>query len=210
MQWNTILSFPIKWINSVSGFFQYFSQSLLLASAHSFVDEIYPIGASNQTYKTFPSAPFIGTDTPQSKSLVTALGFKPSSNHDLHCPYTLSFQSDLFFIKIQSSKNDWNSSNFRYQCLVSFKEGVFPVIDDFGSIRSIALWLVPHFSHWSPYDLSWSHLGHVPTTNLSGKNCFASSSKNCSLVISLKKLLLWRFIKKSEAVLWWTLADVLE
>ena len=150
MQWNTILSLPIKWINSVSLSFQYFFQSKLLLFAHCLVDEIYPIGASNHTYRTLPSESFNGTETPQSKSLVTALGFNPSSNHDLHWPYTFAFQSDLCFFKIQSSKKDWNSSNFKYQCLVFFKDGELPVIEDFGSIRSIALWLVPHFSHWSP------------------------------------------------------------
>ena len=86
MQWKTILSFPIKWISSVLSSFQYFSQFCLLSIAHSLVEEIYPIGASNQTYKTFPLESLTGTGTPQSKSLVTALGFRPSSNHDLHCP----------------------------------------------------------------------------------------------------------------------------
>ena len=66
----------------MSEFFQYGSQSLLLARAHSLVAEIYPIGASNQTYKTLFSASFSGTGIPQSKSLVIALGFKPSLIHD--------------------------------------------------------------------------------------------------------------------------------
>ena len=60
--------------------------------AHSFVAEIYPIGASNQTYNTLFSAPLIGTGIPQSKSLVIALGFNPSLIHDLTCPKTFVFQ----------------------------------------------------------------------------------------------------------------------
>ena len=46
------------------------------------VDEIYPIGASNQTYKTFPIASLMGTGIPQSKSLVIALGLSPSLIQD--------------------------------------------------------------------------------------------------------------------------------
>ena len=41
---------------------------------NSLVAEIYPIGASNHTYKTFPSASFTGTFTPQSRSRVMARG----------------------------------------------------------------------------------------------------------------------------------------
>ena len=69
------------------------------------VEDIYPIGASNQTYKTLPIASLIGTGTPQSKSLVTALGFSPSSNQDLHWPYTFGFQKFLFSSKIHFFKN---------------------------------------------------------------------------------------------------------
>ena len=79
-------------MSRVSLSFQYNSQSL---GRNSFVADIYPIGASNHTYNTFPSASFTGTGTPQSKSRVIARGCKPSplSNQLLHCPYTFDFQS---------------------------------------------------------------------------------------------------------------------
>src|SRR5690606_39815271 len=92
-QWKTILSLPIKWTSLVSLSFQFGCQSLPVFSAHSLVDEIYPIGASNQTYNFFPSAPSTGTSIPQYISRVTARGFNPSSNHDFTCPYTFDFQS---------------------------------------------------------------------------------------------------------------------
>ena len=50
--------------------------------AHSFVEEMYPIGASNHTYKTLFSPPFTGTGIPQSRSRVTARAFKPLSIQD--------------------------------------------------------------------------------------------------------------------------------
>jgi len=74
---------------------------LSFALAHSIVDEIYPIGASNQTYNTFPSSSSIFTGIPQSRSLVTALGFNPLSNHDLTCPTTFVFHLSLFSTVIQ-------------------------------------------------------------------------------------------------------------
>src|SRR5690606_40498067 len=99
-QWKTMLSFPIKCTSLVSWSFQYGVQSFTSLSAHSLVDEIYPIGASTHTYSTFPSAPSTGTGISQSKSRVTALGFSPSSSQDFSCPYTLDFQSFLCPSKI--------------------------------------------------------------------------------------------------------------
>src|SRR5690554_531198 len=145
--WNTILSFPIKCTNFVSSDFQYGSQSFPSLSAHSLVAEMYPIGASNQTYSTFPSAPSSGTGIPQSKSRVTALGCKPSSNQDLHCPCTLCFQSSLWSTKIHCTNHSWCSFNGKNQCFVDFSSGLFPVIALLGSIRSVALWEVPQLSH---------------------------------------------------------------
>jgi len=111
----------------------------LFSVAHSLVAEIYPIGASNQTYNTFPSAPSTGTGIPQSKSRVTALGLKPSSIQDFTCPKTFGFQSFLWPSKIHSFKNASCLSNGKNQCLVSFKEGTLPVIEDLGLIKSVAL-----------------------------------------------------------------------
>ena len=54
MQWNTTLSFPMKAIHCVPSSCQYsfhFS-GLPIRCAHSFVEEIYPRTASNQTYRT--------------------------------------------------------------------------------------------------------------------------------------------------------------
>src|SRR6056297_2960540 len=140
-----MLSFPMKWTIRVSSSFQYFSQS----SVSSLVAEMYPIGASNQTYSTLPSAPSTGTGTPQSRSRLTALGFSPWSIHDLHCPYTLGFHS-LCSSRIHcfSQGSYWSSG--RYQCLVSFTTGLLPLSLEVGSIRSVGLSEVPHCSHWSP------------------------------------------------------------
>ena len=100
---------------------------------------MYPIGASNQTYNTFPSAPSTGTGIPQSKSRVTALGRNPSSIQDFTCPYTFGFQSSLCPSKIHSFKNASCLSKGKNQCLVSFTVGTFPVIVDLGLIKSVAL-----------------------------------------------------------------------
>ena len=83
MQWKTMLSLPMKCTILVSGLFQYFSQS---SGRASIVLEMYPIGASNQTYSTLPSAPSTGTGIPQSRSRLTALGWRPPSSQDLHWP----------------------------------------------------------------------------------------------------------------------------
>src|SRR6187402_3485568 len=125
-QWNTILSFPIKCTSFVSSLFQYGSQSFPSLAAHSFVEEMYPIGASNQTYKTFPSAPSTGTGMPQSKSRVTALGFNPSSSHDLHWPKTFVFQSFAWSFKIHSFRKSSYLSKGKNQCFVLFMIGVSP------------------------------------------------------------------------------------
>lgn len=61
MQWKTILSLPMKCSNFVSSAFHHFSQ---LSGSNSIVFDIYPIGASNQTYSTFPFASGRGTGTP--------------------------------------------------------------------------------------------------------------------------------------------------
>ena len=55
-----------------------------LSGSSSLVLEMYPIGASNHTYKTFPSAPSTGTGIPQSRSRLTARGCKPMSSQLLH------------------------------------------------------------------------------------------------------------------------------
>ena len=83
MQWKTMLSLPMKWTRRVSLSFHHFSQS---SGNNSLVLLIYPIGASNQTYSTLPSAPSTGTGIPQSKSRLTARGCKPVSSQLLHCP----------------------------------------------------------------------------------------------------------------------------
>src|SRR5690606_9043765 len=107
-------------------------------------------GASNQTYSTFPSASFTGTGIPQSRSRVTARGRKPSSIQLLHWPSTLVFQSFLWSTKIHCFRKSSYSFKGRNQCFVSFKTGLFPEITLRGFIKSVALWLVPQFSHWSP------------------------------------------------------------
>src|SRR5574344_1984586 len=111
MQWKTILSLPIKCRSLVSSLFHHFSHSF---GNSSIVFEIYPIGASNQTYKTLPSAPSTGTGTPHSKSLLTARGCRPPSSQDLHCPYTFTFHS-LCCSRIQSLSQGSYWSNGRYQ-----------------------------------------------------------------------------------------------
>src|SRR5690554_5316302 len=166
-----MLSFPIKCTNFVSSSFQYGSQSFPSRAAHSFVEEMYPIGASNQTYSFFPSALSTGTSIPQSKSRVTARGFKPSSNQDFTCPYTLGFQSFWCETKIHSRKKASYSFRGKNQCLVALDTGLVPVMVDTGLIKSVALSEVPHFSHWSPYASSLPHFGQVPVTYRSAKNC---------------------------------------
>ena len=88
---------------------------------------MYPIGASNHTYKTFPLASLIGTGIPQSKSLVMALGFNPSFIHDFTWPNTLTFQSFFFSFKNHLFKNPSKLSSGRNQCLVFFNIGLFPL-----------------------------------------------------------------------------------
>ena len=70
------------------------------SKAHSLVAEMYPIGASNQTYRTLPEASTFfaratssGILTPQGKSLVTARSFNPSLNQLLVCASTFDFHS---------------------------------------------------------------------------------------------------------------------
>ena len=146
IQWNTILSLPMKCTILVSGSFHQVSQ---LSGSSSFVLEIYPIGASNQTYSTFPSAPSTGTGIPQSRSRLTARGCNPISSQLLHCPYTFGFHS-LCPSSIHWRRNGSHLSKGRYQCLVSFITGWLPLIADFGLIRSVGLKEVPQASHWSP------------------------------------------------------------
>src|ERR1700744_4831758 len=124
IQWNTMLSFPMKCTSRVSLSFQYFSQSLV----SSLVAEMYPMGASNHTYRTLPSAFGKGTFTPQSRSRVMARGCKPWLNHDLHCPNTLDFQS--VWELIYSSIWGCNLSKGRNQFLVSLNTGFSPLKAD--------------------------------------------------------------------------------
>src|ERR1041385_1140303 len=108
---------------------------------------MYPIGASNQTYNTFPSAPAIGTLTPQSRSRVIARGCKPSplSIQLLHCPYTLGFQ--LLCESMYALSFGDNLSKGKNQFFVCFRTGLLPLNVDFGSIRSVGFNDDPHFSH---------------------------------------------------------------
>ena len=97
-----------------------------------------------------PSSPSTLIGIPQSKSLVTALGFKPLSSQDLTCPVTLGFQSSLCSFVIQSVIKSSNSFKFIYQCLVSLRIGLEFEIVDFGFLSSSVLNVLPQFSHWSP------------------------------------------------------------
>src|SRR5579875_3195990 len=118
--------------------------------AHCFVALIYPIGASNQTYNTLPFASGKGTGTPQSRSLVTARGCKPLSSQLLHWPNTFVFQSWACSFNIQLRKKSSCLFKGRYQCLVNFFTGGFPLSVLTGLINSSGLKAVPQRSHWSP------------------------------------------------------------
>src|SRR5687767_7676205 len=108
------------------------------------------MGASNQTYNTFPSASFKGTFTPQSRSLVTALGCRPLSIQLLHCPSTFGFQSEPCSSTIYFLNQSSCLFKGRYQCLVFLFTGALPLSVLTGLISSSGLKEVPHFSHWSP------------------------------------------------------------
>src|SRR6185312_7394906 len=150
MQWKTILSLPIKCTSRVSLSYQYGFQSLPVSIDHCLVAEIYPIGASNHTYSTFPSASFKGTFTPQSRSRVTALGCRPPSIQLRHCPTTFARQSSLCPTRIHSRRNFSYLSSGRYQCRVLRFTGGLPLSVLCGSISISGLKDVPQFSHWSP------------------------------------------------------------
>ena len=109
--------------------------------------EIYPIGASNHTYKTLFLASSNGTGIPQSKSLVIALGFNPSLIHDLTCPKTFAFQLSLLSFKNHFFKKGSKLFNGRNQCFVFLSTGLFPLSFDFGFIKSVAFKLEPQLSH---------------------------------------------------------------
>ena len=159
-QWNTMLSFPIKWMREDSGSCQYAFQSFPLSAAHCFVAETYPMGASIHTYSFLPADPGIscGTSTPQSRSRVIARGCKPPSSHDLHWPITCVFQSAGSWCSTPSStpvstqvrNHDSYLSSGRYQCLVLRNSGLVPVMVDTGLISSSGLRDEPQRSHWSP------------------------------------------------------------
>src|SRR5690606_19653757 len=111
------------------------------------VAEIYPMGASNQTYSFLPAASSSGTSTPQSKSRVMERGCRPDFNQDWHWPNTFDFNTPFFPSFNQLSNQGCYLSNGRYQCLVSRNTGVLPLKVDFGLIRSVGFSEVPHFSH---------------------------------------------------------------
>ena len=108
---------------------------------------MYPIGASNHTYKTFPSPPATGTFTPQSKSRVTARGCNPPSIQLLHCPITAGLQSLACSSNNHLRKNSSCLFKGKYQCVVSFLIGALPLKVLTGLINSSGLKLLPHFSH---------------------------------------------------------------
>src|SRR5215212_4889411 len=125
------------------------------------------MGASNHTYNTFPAASVNGTFTPQSKSLVTALGSKPLSIQLLHWPRTFAFQSFWCSFNIQFRSQSSCLFNGRYQCFVFLFTGGLPLNVLTGFINSSGLRDVPHLSHWSPYAFSKPQFGHVPLIYLS-------------------------------------------
>src|SRR5210317_786347 len=129
---------------SASSPFQYASQ---VSGSNSCVALMYPIGASNHTYITFPSAPSTGTGTPQSKSRVIARGCNPSPafNQLLHCPITLGFQPSRLSKKALNASD--SSSNGKNQFVVSRNSETAPLKVDLGAIRSVGLNEVPQLSH---------------------------------------------------------------
>src|SRR5687768_9879246 len=102
---------------------------------------MYPIGASNQTYSTFPSEPSTGTFTPQSRSRVIARGCNPWFIHDMHCPFTLGFHSGCD--SIYSFSQGDSSSSGRNQFFVFLSDGFSPLSVDLGLIRSVGLSVEP-------------------------------------------------------------------
>src|SRR5687768_12912145 len=108
---------------------------------------MYPIGASNQTYKTFPSASGSGTLIPQSRSRVMARDCSPPSIQDLHWPYTFVFQSEACPLMIQSFNQPSYFSKGKYQCLVARSTGGLLVRVERGLINSLGLSVDPQFSH---------------------------------------------------------------
>src|SRR3546814_1745627 len=124
MQWNTMLSLPMKWIKQASSagsacFFQYFSQSLPVSNAHCFVAEMYPMGASSHTYSFLPAASSSGRSTPTSRSPVIDHGCRPGLSHEGHSPYTLDFKPDFLHSGSKFSHHGQYFSTGRHQWLVS-------------------------------------------------------------------------------------------
>src|SRR3990170_738611 len=105
------------------------------------------MGASNQTYNTFPAASSNGAGTPQSRSLVTALGCKPASIQLLHWPSTLFFQSLACSSRIHCFSQLSYLFRGRYQCFVIFFTGVRPLRVLCGLINNSGLRVLPHLSH---------------------------------------------------------------
>ncbi len=99
---------------------------------------------------TLPSAPSIGTGTPQSKSRVIARGCSPSPafNQLMHWPITFGFQS--FLDSKNSRKSPESLSRGKNQFVVFFISGTAPDKALLGLIRSVAFSEAPQLSHWSP------------------------------------------------------------
>src|SRR3989338_3491344 len=116
------------------------------------------MGAWSNTYNTFPSESGSGTGTPQSKSRVMALGCKPPSIHDIHCPITWfrhAFGSCCCLPSripslIQGRRHSSCRSIGKNQCDVVLRTGDFPLRVETGFFKSVGLKSEPHFSHLSP------------------------------------------------------------
>src|SRR4051812_37301024 len=107
------------------------------------------MGASNQTYNTFPSASGRGTLMPQLLSRVMARDCRPVSSQLLHWPYTLFFHS-----LCPSSTHSFSQGSYsfrgKYQCLVFLFTGVASLNALRGLISCSGERELPQFSHWSP------------------------------------------------------------
>src|SRR5665213_383003 len=119
------------------------------------------MGASNQTYSTFPSASGSGTGIPQLLSRVIARLCKPLSSQLLHCPYTLGFHS-LWPFRIHSFRNSSYFCNGKYQCLVFLFTGTASLRVLCGLMSCSGLREEPQRSHWSPKAFGFPQMGQVP------------------------------------------------
>ena len=116
----------------------------------------------------FHSSPSTGIGMPQDMSLVMERSFNPPLRKFSVNDFTLGLQW-VFFERL-SSRGFSNADSFRANCLDALTSGSVPHLVQYGLIISPGTKVVPQLSHWSERTFLAPHLGHSPSTYLSGRN----------------------------------------